>query len=705
MTGAKPGRHQRRPAPGADHVKHRRTRSGCYTCRSRRVKCDEGRPTCERCKKGSRECSYPDTAPSTSDSAGNRKSSQSSLTPPSDEFDDDVDVDRLESIPDVDEDLLDSNQSRHPLANSTHTLKQQKSQSRLSSETPSLVQDKASSPSPSTEGSIGYNAHVNKADQRLAKPPRLPAASDGGKPDWSGLPRDLQFYLEYYVSNVTHHHYYFKKDAGNFFHTTFIEAALRNKSLLYAIVGFSAFQRTLHNPEGKIQDFLQYYNKSVQLLLKSLRRGEGRNVETMYSILQLATIEEYLGDWVNLLSHQKAAYSILTSLFTPQSAMATHLNRVLLGWYYRFDVFAGLIGGFKTVLSEEWFAAKLQFYSHQIQVEPDNINWKIDETSTKINIIAMEMSVLFAKISKSEISIEQFNVENEIIAKKIQDFIPNMDPALHDSRYKVMDFTGARPRDPEDIVDPYEPGLIQEGVLWPINICKLDIYALDLMRLVQTAQILQIPTNEEEMLRPAFQVCQMFEAVEYWPGSPKGAILSCLASLGLAAIALPRDHRHMSWLRKKFAVVESHGYIYALTFRERISEIFQDPTCMEWWLPNGENYPPTIRSIRNFVEERTSTPRDEVTEDLRDMKALFGSLKLEDDKSNKSTPSDSKSMTDSNSPEWIQPNYISAYTTGTENHNAVHNSQQRWFGPEGFLMHDPNEYSPNEYRPNEYRPS
>lgn len=78
------------------------------------------------------------------------------------------------------------------------------------------------------------------------------------------------------------------------------------------------------------------------------------------------------------------------------------------------------------------------------------------------------------------------------------------------------------------------------------------------------------------------------------------------------------------------------------------------------------NYPPTIRSIRNFVEERTSTSRDALTEDLRDIKVLFGSLDLEDDRSNKSTPSDS--MTESNSPEWIHPNYISAYTTGTEQH-------------------------------------
>lgn len=35
-------RNRRKSAPGADHIKHRRTRSGCFTCRSRRVKVRHG---------------------------------------------------------------------------------------------------------------------------------------------------------------------------------------------------------------------------------------------------------------------------------------------------------------------------------------------------------------------------------------------------------------------------------------------------------------------------------------------------------------------------------------------------------------------------------------------------------------------------------------------------------------------------------------
>lgn len=52
---------------------------------------------------------------------------------------------------------------------------------------------------------------------------------------------------------------------------------------------------------------------------------------------------------------------------------------------------------------------------------------------------------------------------------------------------------------------------------------------------------------------------------------------------------------------------------------------------MHWWLPNDEDYPPVIRGIRAFVEERTAPARDVATEDLRDIKAIFKNMKLDDD--------------------------------------------------------------------------
>ncbi|KAJ4149469.1 hypothetical protein NW754_000909 [Fusarium falciforme] len=34
----------------------KRTKTGCLTCRKRRIKCDEGRPTCNNCIKSKRQC-------------------------------------------------------------------------------------------------------------------------------------------------------------------------------------------------------------------------------------------------------------------------------------------------------------------------------------------------------------------------------------------------------------------------------------------------------------------------------------------------------------------------------------------------------------------------------------------------------------------------------------------------------------------------
>lgn len=108
---------------------------------------------------------------------------------------------------------------------------------------------------------------------------------------WSHLPQDLQYHLEYHLMHLNSHHYFFKHDANYFLHNTLLEQALLYDPLLYAVAGFAAFQMTVKNPVGRIQDFLIYYNKSVSLLRKSLAGGQAHTDATMLTILQLATFE------------------------------------------------------------------------------------------------------------------------------------------------------------------------------------------------------------------------------------------------------------------------------------------------------------------------------------------------------------------------------------------------------------------------------
>lgn len=68
-----------------------------------------------------------------------------------------------------------------------------------------------------------------------------------------------------------------------------------------------------------------------------------------------------------------------------------------------------------------------------------------------------------------------------------------------------------------------------------------------------------------------------------------------------------------------------------------MADLFRDRSCMHWWLPNDERYPPIIRSIRKLVEERTAPAKNMPAEDLRDMKAIFATMKLEDGQSSVTT--------------------------------------------------------------------
>ena len=41
---------------GSRRLGSRKRRTGCTTCKARRIKCDEGKPGCERCQKAGRKC-------------------------------------------------------------------------------------------------------------------------------------------------------------------------------------------------------------------------------------------------------------------------------------------------------------------------------------------------------------------------------------------------------------------------------------------------------------------------------------------------------------------------------------------------------------------------------------------------------------------------------------------------------------------------
>lgn len=281
--------------PITDQKKHKRTRSGCFTCRSRRIKCDEGRPICERCRKGSRDCVYPSATTSSSKSGPRSSAKSRGPRPPSRGSEssgkaDPEESSPLEPIPDEETEGAESGtrpspssstaKSRRSLQKSRSTQSLRKRSAKHTADSSPLQHDQGSSPS--TESSRYESTSARSASVSHTTLDPLSNVR---------LPDDLRFYLDFHQDVMTHQHYFLRQSSTRFIHQSMIELALQYEPLLYALVGFAAYHHTLHTAGGKLYTFLKYYNKALVLLRKSLGSGEAHNEATLITVLVLTTFE------------------------------------------------------------------------------------------------------------------------------------------------------------------------------------------------------------------------------------------------------------------------------------------------------------------------------------------------------------------------------------------------------------------------------
>ncbi|KAF4126731.1 C6 finger domain protein [Geosmithia morbida] len=582
--------------PAVDAVKHRRTRSGCFTCRGRRVK---------------KESTVKWEKTSSLSSGGDYEEQQ--------------DEQPTQGLYGSSESRSDANGGSAPNGRaSTCTVTPSNQISTPGIGPQALSQDdNRSSPSSST-GTSTIFATVPY------DPLEFPTAADG-KPDFSHLPPDYQRHLAWYDENVTYHHYGLPHDLEGFFSIILPRMALQNEALLNAVVGFSAYQTTVQNPNGKLQDFLTYYNKAVQILLEILRKREKHGVTTLVAILQIAQIEEYLGDWVNIMGHQRAAHEMFTSLFTPENSMETPVGRMCLSWYARFDAYICFRASFPSGLCAEYFEAMGAYYRKQLKLWPGDLGLLIADRNASLRWISRSQTVLYARRNRGQISQEDFIKEHERHTQLLQHSRDNWDSRLSDPAYLVTDFEGRQP-DPDDIGNPYEPGIVFKPPLFTTTLAVSEWHAVMIMHLVY-----MLPIRPRETLAQisghAQVVCRYFSAMKRWPHCPKGYLLQQHAVMQAAAPFLPKDEKHSMWIRRQSAFCESKGFIRPYTQRVKMAGFLRDPSCVKWWLPNEEGFTPILRRLREFSEERNAialTAQQESVKEVPHFSDEVAKLSLED---------------------------------------------------------------------------
>lgn len=102
---------------------------------------------------------------------------------------------------------------------------------------------------------------------------------------------DYRRHFKWFSENMTHYHYGLPLDTDDFFKTILPEAASQSEPLMNAMTAFAAYQQTIQNPDGKISDFLGYYNRAIKLLLEILQTHHKYSLTTLMTILQIAQLE------------------------------------------------------------------------------------------------------------------------------------------------------------------------------------------------------------------------------------------------------------------------------------------------------------------------------------------------------------------------------------------------------------------------------
>jgi hypothetical protein len=158
---------------------------------------------------------------------------------------------------------------------------------RDSSHTPGSLLDQSTSPSTEASSTVPPIVRPSLSRKGSAQTTKPGPVTKGT----SAMARDLQFYLNYFRNHMTVHHYSLKRDTHGFLKGDFLDWAMKFEPLKYAVAGYAAYFHTLSQPDGRMANFLQFYNESVSRLRISITKNKKQGLATFLTILQLASIE------------------------------------------------------------------------------------------------------------------------------------------------------------------------------------------------------------------------------------------------------------------------------------------------------------------------------------------------------------------------------------------------------------------------------
>lgn len=260
---------------------------------------------------------------------------------------------------------------------------------------------------------------------------------------------------------------------------------------------------------------------------------------------------------MNLIDHHHGAHRMLVELHTPKSINEDDFHRHIFILHSRHDVMTSLMARNPPALSRDWYMEAENVTSQEAARHPDDISVKILAWGGRNRRFAMDMACLVAKMSQGLLSENEFRTERISLGETVAR-LKQYTTSMEDSRHLINSFPHQKPLGPEDVVDPYVPGVIHGGPLFEVNLCMAEFYAGVLMYEYQIG-MMQQQLDFADLQKQALHICQMIETMDRLPDKPVELPLLVQSPSGMASLLMPLDEAHTAWCRKMLARIELQG--------------------------------------------------------------------------------------------------------------------------------------------------
>ena len=257
------------------------------------------------------------------------------------------------------------------------------------------------------------------------------------------------------------------------------------------------------------------------------------------------------------MGHQRAAFGILSQIFTPQMISQTTISRVIMLWYMRFDISVAMMSGFGSTLPREWLVAVVEHCDAQRANYPSDLELKIEYYACSLRLISLDMTNIYERGRRGELTGESFAEEYARTTKRLFEWKNSIEPAVTDPKYLVTDFGHRQPSE-GDVFNPYKAGHLYRMPLFGMTIMRTEWDSVFIMHMSQDPTAPQKELSDR-MRGYAMEICEIFATVEAWPEAPRGVLLPIQQAVGIAALYLPQEGGYLMWIRRKFAAIEKLG--------------------------------------------------------------------------------------------------------------------------------------------------